>query len=644
MTTASSETTDNSSLAEYRSDEESERIDGALVNGLTGMGIYGRDKSQHTRPSFSFMLSHPELEALYSVGLPRRYVDAIADAVLKHRPTITLGGDKSSDEVDQIKDFEAYLKQVGFYRAYAEAIRLQRLYGGAAIVMLIDDGVEDPSEPVDLNRIRGHRGLCPLSRHEIFPMDMSIMDQSKPEAYRITTNQKLDSNQTANTTNITIHHTRVIRFDGLYLPWRLRQQQSGWGQAPLQVVWEAWKTYESAIRGLESSITDSSVFWHKIPGLMNMVKAGNSAAIMKRMEVNNLARSTYGGMILDKDEEIGFSERALGNMAQATAPFAEYMQATTGWPASILMGTSPGGLGKEGRFEERVWASLVEDWQTVYCQEPISDLFTMLMLAKESPMRGKLPDSWEVHFPSVFTETDTEKTALRAAQAGVDQIYATIGVLKPVEIRNNRFGSTQYSIETVLDKNVSAQLEMQQDSEFENSMNQLQAQSFAAQGLGPDGEPIPPEGDPNAAPADQVSGEDPAQSQPESQESQPQEDPAAKAKPKPKAAPKTDSYEALDLNINVLKHLDGMSIGRRVGDDARADAAGGPDLSRLVLIGPSRSRRYAAFRTTIKVDEAILPGPLVTGFASLRAARKGLTAFLPQQTVFTMSPAPEDEK
>jgi hypothetical protein len=366
------------------------------------------------------------------------------------------------------------------------------------------------------------------------------------------------------------------------------------------------------------------------------------------MEVNNLARSTYGGMILDKDEEIGFSERALGNMAQATAPFAEYMQATTGWPASILMGTSPGGLGKEGRFEERVWASLVEDWQTVYCQEPVSDLFTMLMLAKESPMRGKVPDSWEVHFPSVFTETDTEKTALRAAQAGVDQIYVTIGVLKPVEVRNNRFGSTQYSIETVLDKNVSAQLEMQQDTEFENNMNQLQAQSFQAQGLGPDGEPIPPEPDPNAAPADQggvlPSGGSATPAGGDAEAAEPQEEPTAKAKPKPKAAPKTDSYEPLDLHINVLKHIDGMSMGRRVSDESRADAHGGPDLSRLVLIGPNRSRRYATFRTTIKVDEAILPGPLVTGFASLRAARKGLTAFLPEQTVFTMSPAPEDEK
>ena len=606
------------------------------------MGVMGRDKTQHTRPNFSFMLSHPELEALYSVGLPRRYVDAIADAVLKHRPTITLGGDKSSDEVDQIKDFEAYLKQVSFHRANAEAIRLQRLYGGSAIVMLIDDGIQDPAESVNLSNIRSIRGLCPLSRHEIFPMDMSVMDQSRPNAYRITTNQKLDQNQTSNTTNLTIHHTRVIRYDGLYLPWRLRQQQSGWGQAPLQVVWEAWKTYESAVRGLENSITDASVFWHKIPGLMNMVKAGNAAAIMKRLEINNLARSSYGGMILDRDEEIGFSERALGNMAQATAPFAEYMQATTGWPASILMGSSPGGLGKEGRFEERVWASLVEDWQTVYCQEPISDLFTMLMLAKDSPMRGKVPDSWNVHFPSVFTQTDTEKTALRAAQANVDQIYFTIGALKPVEIRNNRFGSTEYSIETVLDENVSAQLEMQQGIEFENNINQLQAQSFAAQGLGPDGAPIPPEPDPNAAPADQE-GILPPASQSESQASQPQEAPAAKAKPKPKAAPKTDSYEALGLHINVLKHLDGMSMGRRVNEDSRADAAG-PDLSRLVLIGPNRSRRYAAFRTTIKVDEAILPGPLVTGFASLRAARKGLTAFLPEQTLFTMTPAPEDDK
>lgn len=618
MEQQSSAITVNSTNGDIRADGEDARNDGALVNALTGMGIYGKDKTQHTRINYSSMLSHPELEALYTIGLPRRYVDAIADAVLKHRATISLGGDKSEKEVEQIKNFEAYLKDLKVYRKYAEAIRLQRLYGGGTIIILADDGIEDFSQPLQEDNIRSIRGLCALSRHEIFPLDLSVMDWENPELYRITTNKKLDPSQTAPVTNLEIHASRVIRFDGLYLPWNQRQQNNGWGQAPLQVVYDSWRTYESAIRGLESTINDGSVFWHKIPGMMNMVKAGNAAALMKRMEINNLARSVYGGMLLDKDEEIGFSERTLANMTAATAPFAEYMQATTGWPASILMGTSPGGLGKEGRFEERVWSSLVEDWQTVYCQEPLSDLFRILMLAKDGPMGGKEPDSWELAFPSVFTETETEKTVVRQQQAAVDQIYSTLGVLNPLEIRNNRFGSTEYSIETVLDENVSAQMEMQADATFENNMNQLTAQSMAAQGLGPDGAPIP---DPNAPPPDEGA--------PAAASSGGSGSPGAA---KAKAAKKTDSDEI------IVKQIGDMTMVRR--DDAPEG-----DLTALTLTGPYSDRRVTVYKSRIqtKADakSVILEGPQVTGFASMRAARRGLAAFLPPQTVFTLSVSPE---
>lgn len=616
MEQQSSAITANSTNADIRADGEDARSDGALVNALTGMGVYGKDKTQHTRINFSPMLSHPELEALYTIGLPRRYVDAIADAVLKHRATITLGGDKSEKEVDQIKNFEAYLKDLKVYRKYAEAIRLQRLYGGSTLIILADDGIEDFSQPLNENNIRSIRGLCALSRHEIFPLDLSVMDWESPELYRITTNKKLDPSQTAPVTNLEIHASRVIRFDGLYLPWNQRQKNNGWGQAPLQVVFNAWRTYESAIRGLENTITDGSVFWHKIPGMMNMVKAGNSAVLMKRMEINNLARSVYGGMLLDKDEEIGFSERTLANMTAATTPFAEYMQATTGWPASILMGTSPGGLGKEGRFEERIWASLVEDWQTVYCQEPLSDLFRILMLAKDGPMGGKEPDSWEISFPSVFTETELEQIEVRKGQAEVDQIYAGLTVINPLEIRTNRFGATEYSSETVLDENVSAQMEMQADATFESNMNQLQSQSLAAQGLGPDGAPIP---DPNAPPP----GEDPAAAPSGGSE------PAAA---KPKAAKKTDSNEI------IVKQIGDMTMVRR--DDAPEG-----DLTALTLSGPHNARRLTMYKSRIQTNTdakpVILAGPQVTGFASMRAARRGLAAFLPPQTVFTLSVSPE---
>jgi len=142
LKSVSPEAPDNSVAIGNRSDADGMRTDGALVNAFTGMGIAGKDRTQSTGIRTSYLLSHPELEALYSVGLPRRFVDSIADEVLKHRVTIKLGGRKASQEIDQITDFEAYLKQLKFHRVYAEAVRLQRLYGGSVIVALVDDGNE----------------------------------------------------------------------------------------------------------------------------------------------------------------------------------------------------------------------------------------------------------------------------------------------------------------------------------------------------------------------------------------------------------------------------------------------------------------------------------------------------------------------
>lgn len=593
---------------------EEYRNDGALINGLTGMGIAQRDKTQSTTVGTVRLLSPGELEVLYAVGLPRRYVDAIADEVVKHHPTVKLGGDKDEDSQDFIRQFEAYLRAVGLHRAYPEAVRLQRLYGGGGIVLLIDDG-QEADQPVAIDRIRGIRGMIPLSRHELIPGDFSFIDYSKPEFYRISTTQKLAEDQTASVTQFRIHHTRVARFDGLYLPWRIRNINEGWGQSPLQVIWDSWRRYESSIGHLEASLSDASQFWHKVPGMFNMIKGGGAPELMKRLEVNNLARSVYGGMLLDKDEEIGFVERALSNLQNATAPFVEYLQSTTGWPASILTGASPGGLGKEGRFEERVWASLCEKWQLVHCREPLEMIYSYMLASREGPTKGKPPESWEVHFPSVFVETDKELAELRKLQADTDNVNVTMGALSPVEVRNNRFGGTEYSLETVLDEQVSQQLKLKADVTFESEVNgMLQAQMQPGA-----------EGDPNAAetapgaepPAPEAAPADPGPILPEAEE-----EPEA---PPTKPAKRKDRYDARELEITVAREVDGVSLGA-----IHTDAASIP-----LLLGPHRSRKYAVY--------AAPSGALLTGFASLRAARQGLAAVDPDQASAPLVRLPEDE-
>lgn len=598
----------------FRNDIDTTRNDGALVNVLTGMGVSSKDKTVSTVVGARPFLAEAELEALYTHGIPRRYVDAISDEILRHRTTIALGGDDQPNGNDLISSFEEYLKVTQFHQALAEVVKLQRLYGGAGLVLLIDDGLPE-EEPVDVARIRAIRGYVPLSRHELIPEDFTITDYSKPSHYRITTAQRLTPDQQGSYVNLRIHSSRVARFDGLYLPWNARVRNTGWGQSVLQLIWESFKRYESAMSGLESMTTDSDLFVHKIPGLFQRIASGNESDLRKRLEANSLSRSVYGGMVVDVEEDLQFLNRALSNIASATDPFVKDLQAATGWPASILMGDSPGGLGKEGRFEERVWASLVEQWQEVYCRTPITEVFTYILASREGPTRGRPPANWAVTFPSVFTETNSEKAALRLQVAQVDAQYINLGVLNALEVREARFGGTEYSIETTLSEAVTEQLVAQTDASFQSQMMGYEAQAQALQN--------PPTAEPQA-------------------EEPPPEEGAA---PQPDTPPRRDTfdlYEAQGLRIRVLHSSGAVRAGHPVGPDGqRTDSSASAPL---LVFGPHRTKAYKLYRARFDgVDGELIEGPYVTGFASLRAAKQGLVALFPRQNVAGLSPVPEGE-
>lgn len=589
------------------------RNDGALVNVLSGMGLATKDKTVATSVGAKAILTEGELEALYAHGIPRRYVDAISDEILRHRTTIKLGGDEQENANDLIATFEEYLKATQFHHAFAEVVKLQRLYGGAGLVLLIDDGLP-PEEPVDPARIRAIRGYVPLSRHELIPEDFSITDYTKPSHYRITTAQRLTPDQQGQYVNVRIHSSRVARFDGLYLPWNVRVRNTGWGLPVLQLVWEAYKRYESAMSGLESMTTDSDLFVHKIPGLFNRIASGNESDLRKRLEANNLSRSVYGGMVVDVEEELSFLNRALSNIASATDPFIKDLQAATGWPASILMGDSPGGLGKEGRFEERVWATLVEQWQELYCRTAVTEVFTYILASREGPTRGRPPQKWSVEFPSVFTETDSEKAALRLQIAQVDAQYLNLGVLNALEVREARFGGTEYSIETTLNEAVTEQLIAQADASFQSQMMGYQAQAEAMAN--------PPEAEAE---------------QPEEEEG------ASNETPKPEQESKTDSFEVIyahGYRIKETHRKDGVSIGYLVAPDGqRIDS----EDSALFVIGPQRAHGRKLYRTRFDHQGQLIEGPYAIGFRTLQSAKRAIASFYPRQNVAGLSPVPEGE-
>lgn len=598
------------------------RDDGALVNLFSGAGVAGRDRKLGNQVAFNRFLSEAELEQLYLCGLIRRFVDAIPEAMLRHRPTIKLSAEE--DTKDTIPAFETFLKNTSFAPALCEVMRLQRIYGGAGLVLLIDDGL--PAEaPVDANRVRAVRGYAPLSRHELIPSDTTFNDYSKPEFYQITTNQRLSPDQEGRYLNVKIHHTRVARFDGLYLPQNIRSRNTGWGQSVIEIIWDAWQDYYSSISGLGSLIGEGDLLVHKIPGLMQRIAAGGEADIRKRLELNNMSRSVYGTSVLDTEESLENLSRNLTNISSATDPFVKQLQAVTGWPASILMGDSPGGLGKEGRFEERVWASLVEAWQTVYCGAPITQIFDLILRSAEGPAKGRPPEDWAVDFPSVYTVTDEERADLQSKMATSDNTYVQLGVLHPFELRNSRFGGTEFSIDTTLNDAITEQMAAQAEAQFAAQQAQLQAAAEAAAAQpAPDEAPAEP-GAEGGTPEDALAE---AGGLPEPDRPEATTDAAA-------GGPPYEHYEAHGLRIRVTHTAGAVRAGHMVGPDGqRTDTS---SAAPLLIFGPLRtaSRLYQA---RFEIDSALVDGPYVTGFASLRAAKRGVASLFPRQTVAGLSP------
>jgi len=558
------------------------RNDGVLVNAITGLGTK-KDKSEYYNLRSPRLLSEQELEALYYDPLCRRLVDIYAESAVTEQPTIKLG-EETEEYEGIIKSFENYLEQIDFYFYIEETLKLQRIYGGAALFLVLDDGLE-PSEPVRPDLVRGIADLVPLSRREIVPNDYNYLNYRNPETYRISTSKSVRRENDLN--YLLVHSSRVLRFDGLFLPWRQRLINEGWGMSYLQPFFEVWKRYRGATDGMATMLNEMDLFVHKIPGLASKVTAGKESALKARLEANALARSLYGGMALDTEEEVSFASRSLGGAQDIFDRLVDDLVAAADMPKTLLFGTSPaGGLSESGKYEDKSWAASVERYQTHSLRRALNQFFQLVLSMPQGPTQGTVPEEWSVYFPPYFSESDSDKAALRKQVADTDKVYVDMGVITPLEVRKARFSGTEYSIETVLQEEEDERLQLKAQLEQEALIQGYIGQQAALEQSQLAPEQLPPQ-------------------QPEEQIAQDAED---------------------IVHMNGIPLALGKSNGAyRVGQILHVDGQRN-DAEQVVIVG-NRFNDRKIYRSHYVEDGIMKAGPLLLGFYSSRSANKAIRAF-----------------
>lgn len=496
---------------DLRVDAAESRSDGALYNAVLGVGTR-LDKFSATRTQWDTMLGWEDLERLYVQSwICRRIVDLVADTITSRPLSIKMG-----TEDTELKDaFDEVLKEMRVMPLLNEGLKLQRLYGGSILLLNIDDG-QPPDQPVNLKRIRAIRNIYPLDLTQISPQPTSgYFNLSDPDFYIVTTTQystttdKIPSprpgepatptgpSTLTSANSITVHKSRILRIDGDYLPWRLRQRNRGWGVSILQTIWDSYQRWEIGMRGVSNMLGDFDMFVQRIRGLGEMIRQGREKDIRARFEANLMAKSIYRGMVVDAEaEDVNWVSRPLTGADSLLERLMTDIAGACGMPQTLLFGESPGGLGRDGRYEERTFCTKCESWRKMSLDNPINTLFRYMLLSKEGPTGGYEPDDWEVEWPSLFTLTDDEKLQQRSIQSQLDTTYNQLGVISKEEIRSNRFGGPEFSIETVLDPsadptdpNYQIQQQMlqqynplqEQQTQMEEQQAQMEADQQAAQ-------------------------------------------------------------------------------------------------------------------------------------------------------------------
>lgn len=391
----------------------------SFVNLVSGLGT-DRDKASYGRFKFDFTLSKADIEAAYrSNWLVGKMIDAPADDMTREWRTWNAGE-------RQTKSIKATEKKFNVRYVVNRALKMARLYGGAAI--LIGDGTSDPSKPLDVENFPkgGLKYLHALSRWEIWASTINRDPLSpyfgQPEYYML--NDPTEG-------GVQIHPSRVIRFQGI--PWlEMTYTLDGWGFSILERFMDEARNVTAAAGNLASMTYEGKLDVIHIPGLtQNVTSQDYRAKLLSRFSLANLTKSTNNAIILDAEEEWEQKTINLSNLPEGIRTLLEIAAGAADMPVTRLLGTSPKGLNATGQSELRNYYDMLAGDQEVELTPSLDALDTVLVRHS----LGTYPEGCHYEWNPLWQMTEAEEGVLTLQNAQSDQIYATMSVMAPDAMR-----------------------------------------------------------------------------------------------------------------------------------------------------------------------------------------------------------------
>ena len=342
-----------------------------------------------------------ELEAAYrSSWIIGQVVDIIAEDMTREGIEII-----SKHEPDQITKIQRAMSQLGVMKKICETIKWARLFGGAIAVMMIDG--QDMSTPLNVQSIRkgAFKGLYVLDRWRVFPTFMDLITSYGPDFRTPKFYESIGDNDFP---SVKIHHSRVIRIDGIQLPYFQMLAENRWGLSVIERMHDRLVAFDSTTHGIAQLVFIAYLRKIGVKGLREALSIGGKAeeAVIRQFDYIRLMQSNMGITILDEQDDFETQQYTFSGLSDVLERFSEQIAGATGIPLVRLFGMTPAGF-SNGETDLRNYYDHVNKDQENQLRQPfMSKLMPVLC---RSVLNEDMPEDFAISFPSLWQMTDKDK-------------------------------------------------------------------------------------------------------------------------------------------------------------------------------------------------------------------------------------------
>ena len=383
------------------------------INTILGHGMKQSDPFAASRfgGTNSWLADYHEADSMYtSNGLVRRIISLPAEDALRKGFSIKSNGE-GIDKVTK-RELKSRLEDLDAKKRLGLALSWDRLHGGAAVLVVADDGgtLEDPLNLVRLRRIERLDVYEPEDISFTSAMlyaDPSDPNYGKPQFYNIV---GLWGNA------FMVHESRLLLFHGGDIPNYYRRMRNGWGATVFEQVRAELLHYAG---GNDLAFMALGRLSQGVLKLANMndllMNDAGEIAVQKRLHLIDMARHMMNTLALDTEDDYDQKNMSLASVDKVLDEFQQAVCSATGIPATLLFGRSPAGMSATGKSDLENYYNLVEGIQNHTLRHPLSRLIDVISSCSDYGIN--LPNEWYIDFDDLWNETEKEKAEAKKLKA-----------------------------------------------------------------------------------------------------------------------------------------------------------------------------------------------------------------------------------